>query len=418
MDRRHFIKAVPMAGVASALPAAGKLLAKENGDMEKPAENDRQYWVKLLVKISEPLLLNISKGELRKVMPEEKGPGYNKKTEVVQNLEGFGRTVAGIAPWLELGVDNTDEGKLRARLTGYTLKGIAQLADPSSPDYAFAYGDDGQHLVDAAFLAHGLIRAPKQLWEPLSNTTKQQVFAMFRKLRYVKPGHSNWLLFMAMLEVALLKFGEPDWDRVRIDYAVMKHFEWYKGDSMYGDGESFHYDYYNSFVIQPMLVDILKVLLDNRRGTKVDYDLALTRMQRYGVILERLVSPEGTFPVVGRSMTYRNSAFQPLGQLALAGQLPAELKPAQVRCAMTAVTKRIFEAPGTFDSKGWLQLGFCGHQPEIADVYTCTGSLYLTLTGFLALGLPATDAYWSAPAEEWTAQKAWSGKKVTKDHAI
>lgn len=418
MDRRNFIKAVPMAGVASALPAAGKLLAKDNSEVEKPAESDRQYWVKLAVKISEPLLLNISKGALRKVMPEEKGPGYNKKTEVVQNLEGFGRTIAGIAPWLELGADNTDEGKVRARLTGYALKGIAHLVDPSSPDYAFAHGDDGQHLVDAAFLAHGLVRAPKQLWEPLGDTTKQQVFAMFRKLRYVKPGHSNWLLFMAMLEVALLKFGEPDWDRVRIDYAVMKHFEWYKGDSMYGDGENFHFDYYNSFVIQPMLVDILKVLLDNRRGTKADYDLALARMQRYGVILERLVSPEGTFPVVGRSMTYRNSVFQPLAQLALAGQLPAELNPAQVRCAMTAVAKRIFEAPGTFDSKGWLQLGFCGHQPEIADVYTCTGSLYLTLTGFLALGLPATNVYWLAPAEEWTAQKAWSGKKVIKDHAI
>lgn len=416
MDRRHFLTAVPLAGMAAAIPGNGELLAA-TPDMA-PKDNDREYWLKLMQKISLPLLENLSKGQLRKMMPEEKAPGYNKKTAVVQNLEGFGRTIAGIAPWLELGADDSAEGKQRARFIFMTQKSIAQLVDPASPDYALAQGDDGQHLVDAAFLAHGLIRAPKTLWEPLPASTKQQVFALFRKLRYVKPGHSNWLLFMAMLEIALLKFGEPDWDRVRIDFAVMKHFEWYKGDSMYGDGENFHFDYYNAFVIQPMFVDILKELMNARRGSKADYDLAVTRMQRYGVILERMVSPEGTFPVVGRSMTYRTAVFQPLAQLALSNQLPAELKPAQVRCALTAATKRIFEFPGTFDKQGWLQLGFCGHQPDIADVYTCTGSLYLTLVGFLALGLPATAPYWSDPAEEWTNKKAWGGKKVLKDHAI
>ena len=32
---------------------------------------------------------------------------------------------------------------------------------------------------------------------------------------------------------------------------------WYKGDGVYGDGPPFHWDYYNSFVIQPMLLNIL-----------------------------------------------------------------------------------------------------------------------------------------------------------------
>jgi hypothetical protein len=141
-------------------------------------------------------------------------------------------------------------------------------------------------------------------------------------------------------------------------------------------------------------------------------------MQRYSTILERQISPEGTFPVVGRSMPYRTGAFQALAQIALEDKLPAEISPAQVRCALTAVNKRIFEAPGTFDKNGWLQIGFCGHQPEIADVYTSTGSLYLCTTGFLPLGLPASHAFWSAPAQPWTSKKAWSGEMVMKDHAI
>jgi hypothetical protein len=37
--------------------------------------------------------------------------------------------------------------------------------------------------------------------------------------------------------------------------AVNVHETWYKGDGFYGDGPDFHWDYYNSFVIQPMLLE-------------------------------------------------------------------------------------------------------------------------------------------------------------------
>jgi len=53
--------------------------------------------------------------------------------------------------------------------------------------------------------------------------------------------------------------------------------------------------------------------------------------------LERFVSPEGTFPVFGRSITYRTGVLQPLALLSLRGWLPKELPAGQVRAAMTAV---------------------------------------------------------------------------------
>jgi len=418
MHRRHFIKAVPLAGMAGAVGQNNFLQATTPSAGSVVLAADRTYWVDLMTRIAKPVMENLSTGRLRQTMPLEKAPGYNKPVEKVTYLEAFGRTMAGIAPWLELGVSNTAEGKIRAHLIDYALKGIAQAVNPSGPDYMnFSGKDDGQPLVDGAFLAHAFIRAPGQLWQPLPDSVKQQVVNSFRSLRSIRPGYNNWLLFAAIIEAALMMFGE-EWDGMRVDYAVKKHQEWYKGDGIYGDGEAFHFDYYNGFVIQPMLTDILKVLSDGGKGSRKDYEQAIVRMQRYGVIQERLISPEGTFPVVGRSMTYRNAVFQPLVQLALHGQLPEELKPGQVRSALTAVMKRIFEAPGTFDRNGWLQLGFCGHQPEIADVYTSTGSLYLCTTGFLALGLPEGDAFWTSAPEEWTAQKAWAGKTVKKDHAL
>lgn len=418
MHRRHFIKAVPLAGMAGAVKPGNFLQATQKPAGSVAFQADREYWVELLARISEPVMKNLSLGQLRQKMPTEKAPGYNKPVEKVTYLEAFGRTMAGISSWLELGADQTPEGKIRARFIDYALKATEQAVLPGGPDYMNFTGQfDGQPLVDGAFLAHAFIRAPRQLWHPLPANVKKQVVAGFKSLRSIRPGYNNWLLFAAIIEAALLVFGE-EWDNMRVDYAVKKHQEWYKGDGMYGDGEDFHFDYYNGFVIQPMLTDILKVLSGAGRINAKEYDQAITRMQRYGVIQERLISPEGTFPVVGRSMTYRNAVFQPLVQLALHEQLPAELAPGQVRAALTAVMKRIFEAPGTFDKDGWLQLGFCGHQPEIADVYTSTGSLYLCTTGFLALGLPDKNAFWTASSEEWTAQKAWTGKTVKKDHAL
>jgi hypothetical protein len=297
-------------------------------------------------------------------------------------------------------------------------KSILNIVNPASPDYTdFVKRGESQLLVDAAFLSHALLRAPLQLWEPLPEEGKKQVISALKSLRWIKPGPSNWLLFSAMVEVFLLKVG-AEWEQERVTYAIDKHKEWYKGDGWYGDGEKFHFDYYNGFVIQPMLVDILKVLVEKGLAKTEEYELMLKRMQRYAACQERMISPEATYPAIGRSVVYRVGAFQPLAQLAWNGQLPKMISPAQVRSALTAVMKRQFEMKGTFSKTGWLQLGFCGHQPQAAETYISTGSLYLCSVGFLPLGLPADDVFWTSPAEDWSGKKAWSGGMYQEDHAV
>ena len=144
----------------------------------------------------------------------------------------------------------------------------------------------------------------------------------------------------------------------------------------------------------------------------------IARAQRYAAIQERLISPEGTFPAVGRSIAYRFGAFHLLAQAALRRALPAEVTAAQVRGALTAVIRRQVEAPGTFDDAGWLRVGFCGHQPSVGERYISTGSLYLCAVGLLPLGLPPGDGFWTDPSQPWTAQRAWSGQPFPIDHAL
>jgi hypothetical protein len=193
--------------------------------------------------------------------------------------------------------------------------------------------------------------------------------------------------------------------------------QWYMGDGTYGDGTEYHWDYYNSYVIQPMLVDVLRVCAKKKHPLGEMLPKVIARARRYAVVQERLISPEGTFPVIGRSSAYRFGALQHLSQMSLQKELSPEISPGAVRSALTAIIRRMFEAPGTFDKKGWLQVGAIGHQPSIREGYIATGSLYLCLTGLLHLGLPPNDPFWTTSTAPWTQRRIWSGTDIPPDKA-
>ncbi|WP_455637373.1 DUF2264 domain-containing protein [Parabacteroides sp.] len=386
-----------------------------SGNAQQTGAQDRAFWVETLTRIADPVLTNLSNNTLRKNMPYE---SLAKDRSDFSHLEAVGRLVCGIAPWLELGPDNTPEGQLRDKYIKLTLKGLKNAVNPDSPDY-LVFGKPYQPLVDAAFLAQGLLRAKTQLWDRLDPQAKEWMITEFKRSRSIKPWENNWLLFASMVEAALLEFtGECDMNR--LTYGVYKfRDEWYKGDALYGDGPAFHMDYYNSFVIHPMLTHVLQVMKKHNLEGADFLDTQLPRLTRYAEQLERFISPEGTFPVVGRSIVYRFGVFHALGQATLMHVLPERVKPAQVRCALTAVIRNQMKSPKNFDANGWLRVGFTGEQIDMSESYINTGSTYLCAVGLLPLGLPATDEFWSAPSAEWTNLRAWNGESdVQADHAL
>ncbi|MGB3108724.1 DUF2264 domain-containing protein [Sphingobacterium siyangense] len=378
---------------------------------------DRQYWSNLLYKIASPVILNLANGTLKQNMPVEVPPGNKPEFyKKVTYLEAVGRTMAGVAPWLALPDDNSDESKLRKKLRDALLIGIRNAVDPQHPDY-LNFRTESQPIVDAAYMAQAFLRAPKALWEPLDEVTKQRIREEFKALRTRTGAYNNWLLFAGINEAFLSTIGEQA-DPVRVEFAKRKILEWYQGDGWYSDGPSFSMDYYNSYVIHPMLVDFFQILTQSKKVSQDDYNLAVKRMVRYAEFSERFIAPDGSYPPFGRSITYRTAAFQVLGQVALMHKLPEYIDPAQVRCAVSAVMHRMYDQQNNFDSNGWLVLGFCGSQPDIADSYTSTGSLYMATLGFLPLGLPADDPFWTNPPADWTAKKAWSGQTFKKDYHV
>ncbi|MBS4218092.1 DUF2264 domain-containing protein [Bacillus sp. FJAT-49711] len=374
--------------------------------------NDRDYWLQTMLKIADPVLQSLSRRQLKKKMPLE---GKLSDRDQYSHLEAFARLLCGMAPWLESRPSNGEEGQLWKKYSRLAREGLDAATDPNSPDF-LNFSDGHQPIVDTAFLAHAILRAPTELYEKLDGRVQQNLVTALKATRTRKPFFSNWLLFSAMIEAVLFKLGE-DWDPMRIDYALRQHDQWYLGDGIYGDGPEFHADYYNSYVIQPMLVDIIETIGDQSSDWQAMKEKIIKRAKRFAVIQERSISPEGAFPVIGRSIAYRFGAFQHLAQMAYQHRLDENIKPAQVRCALTAVIHRLIEMPGTFDDEGWLRIGFCGHQQELGENYISTGSLYLCATAFLPLGLPEEDPFWQGE-EDWTSKKVWSGKSVPIDFAI
>ncbi|MEO8481136.1 MAG: DUF2264 domain-containing protein [Acidobacteriota bacterium] len=408
MNRREFLTTTGAVGVGAAVARPGA--AEQQAAMPL---GERAYWVAMMRRVADPVLTNLAAGTLRARMPVEQANGTDRRS--VTHLEAFGRLMAGLAPWLELGADDTPEGRLRGQYADLARRALDRAVDPASPD-AMNFTSGSQPLVDAAFLAQGVLRAPREFRDALAPDTRRRLVSALESTRTITPGFNNWLLFSAIVEAGLKTLGAP-WDRLRVDYALRQHEQWYKGDGLYSDGPVFHWDYYNSFVIHPMLRDVLDTCGADVPAWGTLAPKMADRSQRYAVILERLVAPDGSFPAIGRSIAYRCGAFHLLAQLALKRTLPSEASAAQVRGALTAVIRRTLDAPSTFDDSGWLRIGLAGHQPGVGETYISTGSLYLCAVGLLPLGLPANDAFWTSPAEPWTSVRAWAGRPFPIDHA-
>ena len=394
------------------------LVPAEAKKTQKVEMSDRQYWCSQAYKMAQPVLENMAKGELQKNMKTEFSPSFDKRDRRVVYMETFGRLMAGIAPWLTLPDDDTPEGQQRRQLREWALASYKNSVDPQSPDY-LCWGVAGQNLVDAAYIAESFLRAYDTIWMPLDDTTKQRYIKEFQKLRSIDPPYTNWFLFSSTIESFLAKAG-AQYDEFRVNTACRKVEEWYIGDGWYADGPVFAFDYYTSYVFHAMYLETLQAMVDAKANTRLDYkkyhDRALKRAQKFAIILERFISPEGTFPVIGRSTPYRLAAMQPLALIAWYQKLPNDLSNGQVRAALTKVMHRMFDIQQNYNDGGYLTIGFCGSQPETADWYTNNGSLYMTSLAFMPLGLPADHPFWTDEPQPWTQVKAWGGQPFPKDH--
>ena len=361
----------------------------------------RENFLGKMMQMALPVLNAASNSELRKKMIVEQKP--NAGRESVTGLEAVGRLLCGISPWFEAEICDMTERNLRDDLLSKACLAINGQTDPDSCDFInHGLVKHPQILVDTAFLSQAILRAPVLL-ERLSQAEQNNLINLLEAARNITPFNNNWRLFSTEVEILYRKLtGRCNKDIVTEHFGIVD--SWYFGDGWYGDGPEFKYDYYNSLVINPMLLDLCEFasdLLPEGAGEKI-----LERAQRHAEKLENMVAPDGTYIATGRSLTYRCGVYHLLAQLAWQKRLPSTISPSVAREVLFAVTEKTL-GPASYRADGFLNIGISSYQPEYGESYISTGSLYLAAAAFLPLGLSANDDFWSLPAEQWTQRVVW-----------
>ncbi len=350
---------------------------------------------------------------LAKVVPGSTPGPYQKKEKYNDDkifMELFCRTVLGIN--VLFNKNNIDNDETVKNLFNKTLIGFTNVFN-GMIDFDKM---DNQIMVEMALLAISFKRHTF-LWNNIDNFTKDKILntMIMTNIKFT-PNFNNWILFKCMIDIFLFKNNKIKDLSSCQNY--LKQFEkFYVGDGWFKDGTTFHIDYYNSYVIHPFLIDIFDELKKINKVYEEKYNNQIIRIQRYSEYLERIIASDGTFPLIGRSMVYRTAVFHALSYCAYLNVLPDSLSNGQVRCALDAVINRIF-TDDNFNGNNFLQYGFMGYQPEVADNYSNSGSLYYCLLIFIPLGLNSNNPFWTDKNEEWTQKKAWSGVKIIKDKSI
>ena len=155
MNRRELLRSV------AAVVAAPALGLEPSTPRLQPASSDRAYWVGMLERLADPVLTNLANGTLSARMPVEQAAGGDRAGR---------HAPRGARPAARrhrrrgssCGADATPEGRDAATYAALARRAIARAVDPASPDF-LNFTRERQPLVDAAFLAQGLLRAPSAL---------------------------------------------------------------------------------------------------------------------------------------------------------------------------------------------------------------------------------------------------------------
>src|SRR5258708_34353315 len=102
LARRQFLSSSLRVGGAAALAPSVVVATASGGARQVSEKPDREQWLDLLERVSNPVLESLSRRELRRRMPVETVPGHQEERAVGTHLEAFARLLAGLAPWLEL----------------------------------------------------------------------------------------------------------------------------------------------------------------------------------------------------------------------------------------------------------------------------------------------------------------------------
>ncbi len=306
---------------------------------------------------------------------------YSDETAMI---ESFSRPLWALAP---LFTDGEDDEWAEIYRSGFIAG-----TDPESDEYWGPVSDYDQKLVEMAAMGLGLILAPDKLWDPLTDTQKQNLYNWLNLVNERKAWDCNWRLFAVMVNLGFKRVGMP-YNETIVKSAFDRVEEFYLGDGWYADGVNAHCDYYVPFAIYFYSLIYAKVMENDDAQFSA---LIKSRAKEFANDFIYFFSPDGSAVPFGRSMTYRFAQCAFWSAYAF-----AEVDGFSMGVVKGIILRNLrswFNRP-IFSDGGLLTIGHGYPNLIMTEGYNAPGSPYWALKSFLILALPQSHPFWQCEEE-------------------
>lgn len=300
-------------------------------------------------------------------------------------LEGFCRTLFLAAPLLK---ENPDLVLNGIKVAEYYRHQLLNLINPASPSYIrHRNGGPSQILVEFGALAISLSTAKNVLWDPLTQSQKDELAATMLSYGNGPTIGSNWMFF----NVFVISFFKEQGYKVndgRMKDCLEKLLALYRGEGWYNDAPA--YDYYSMWAFQ-MYGPIWAKMYGHFYP-----EYAAQFMKNQHDLIDNypyMFNAEGKMNMWGRSIPYRFGAVVPLALLGY--QQDNSINFGWMRRIASSALLQFLQNPN-FLEDNVPTLGFYGPFEPAVQIYSCRGSVYWCAKAFLALLLPEDNPFWTA----------------------
>lgn len=306
--------------------------------------------------------------------------------EIGASVEGFSRPLWGLVPLWKSGheIDGFSE---------IYVKGITAGTDKNSGEYWGDYHDGDQRFVEMAAMAYGLIFTPERIWEPLTDSAKDNFAKWLYGINDFKVWDSNWIFFRVLVNTALKKLGRK-YSEEKLESDLARIEEFYIGDGWYRDGVQGQKDYYIPFAIHfySLIYAIAMEKDDPERCARFK-----ARAEGFAKEFIYWFADNGAALPYGRSLTYRFAQICFWSACLLAGVYPFEV--GVIKGIIVRNLKYWFDTDEIFDAGHVLTVGYKYANLMMGEHYNAPGSPYWGMKTFAFLMLPDEHEFWNCEAE-------------------
>ena len=364
----------------------------------------RADWVGLLARLTDGFVRAIPAGG----SPAAACLPGHAEPDRVPWIEGFARMSVGWAAWLH---EPSNPAVLEHRgrrhdIAALLARGLADATDSAHPAWWGPIGDRDQRIVEAAEVATTLLIGGDRLLAALSAVDPAvpgRVLDWIGQVDGRDVWPDNWVLFPMTVALARRALGRPVPD-AGIDDAIDWMLAHHVGDGWSSDGAGHALDLYTGWAIHWHLLWWARFDGARRPGRRA---LIVRRARAWLAGAAPLVAADGAWPRFGRSLGYRFAFAAPFVQAALLGIDP--LEPGVARRLTSGVIRRALDDGAIDPGTDWLRVGVGAERPAVVEGYVTPGAVAWAAHAFLALAMPATHPFWTAPEAALPADRRGAG---------